>query len=34
MKQGTQAFVDANEELLNFQQEINFKRLENQKAFK
>ena len=30
-KEGTQAFVDANEELLNFQQEINFKRLENQK---
>ena len=31
-EQGTQAFVDANEELLNFQQEINFKRLENEKA--
>ena len=30
-KEGTQAFVDANEELLNFQQEINFKRLENDK---
>ena len=30
-KEGTQAFVDANEELLNFQQEINFKRLQNQK---
>ena len=30
-EKGTQAFVDANEELLNFQQEINFKRLENQK---
>ena len=25
-KEGTQAFVDANEELLNFQQEINFKK--------
>jgi len=31
-EQGTQAFVDANEELLNFQQEIHFKRLENEKA--
>ena len=31
-EKGTQAFVDANEELLNFQQEINFKRLENEKA--
>lgn len=30
-KEGTQAYVDANEELLNFQQEINFKRLENDK---
>ena len=30
-KEGTQAFVDANEELLNFQQQINFKRLQNQK---
>ena len=31
-KEGTQAYVDANEELLNFQQEIHFKRLENEKA--
>ena len=31
-EKGTQAFVDANEELLNFQQEIHFKRLENEKA--
>ena len=31
-EQGTQAYVDANEELLNFQQEIHFKRLENEKA--
>lgn len=30
-KEGTQAFVDANEELLNFQQEIHFKRLEQSK---